>query len=417
MRITSSRTTSTGAVSRANWTGSWKRLYGPLAVVLFLAVLPALAATPDDQYLRIYGMIEQADALDAKGQSGEALAKYREAQIALQGLQKEHRDWNTKLVAYRYNYLAQKVAGLSGKPPTPAAAKAPAVKPKARAESKATSPASGPQVKLLEAGTDPRKELRLQPKPGAKQTADMTVKITIDLNIGDLPGQAIKVPAIKLTSEITVQSVSGEGDITYELVMKQASAADDAEANPQVAEAVKSALAAIQGLSGTGTLSSRGLSKGLALKAPANADPQTLQVIDQIKESLANVVAPLPQEAVGLGARWEVKLPLKSQGMTIEQTTTYQLASLEGGRPVVKSTVVQRASNQKIQNPALPGLKLNLSKMAGQGTGSITLDLGQVLPPAGTSDVQADLSLSLDAGGQAQAVTMKTETHFRLETK
>ena len=155
MRITSSRTTSTGAVSRANWTGSWKRLYGPLAVVLFLAVLPALAATPDDQYLRIYGMIEQADALDAKGQAGEALAKYREAQIALQGLQKEHRDWNTKLVAYRYNYLAQKVAGLSGKPPTPAAAKAPAVKPKARAESKATSPASGPQVKLLEPQVPP----------------------------------------------------------------------------------------------------------------------------------------------------------------------------------------------------------------------------------------------------------------------
>ena len=121
------------------------------------------------------------------------------------------------------------------------------------------------QVKLIEAGAEPRKELRLHPKPGDKQTAVMTIKVAIDLNIGEMPPQAIKLPAIKITSDITVKSISAEGDIIYDLLIRNASAADDPGATPLVVEPIKSALAAIQGLSGTGTLSSRGLSKALEI--------------------------------------------------------------------------------------------------------------------------------------------------------
>ena len=122
MRIISSRTGLTGAVSRVYWPTNLKRLYGPLVVALLLALGPSLAVSPDDQYLRIYGLIEQADALAAKGETGQALATYRQAQVALRNFQKENRDWNAKLVTYRFNYLAQKVAALSEKPAAPAEA-------------------------------------------------------------------------------------------------------------------------------------------------------------------------------------------------------------------------------------------------------------------------------------------------------
>ena len=70
---------------------------------------------------------------------------------------------------------------------------------------------------------------------------------------------------------------------------------------------------------------------------PPGADAQTRQLMDQMKDSFSSVAAPLPEEAVGPGARWEVKMPIKSQGMTIDQTATYELVSLEGERLTTKA--------------------------------------------------------------------------------
>ena len=120
-------------------------------------------------------------------------------------------------------------------------------------------------------------------------------------------------------------------------------------------------------MSGTGTISSRGFSKGIEFKAPPGADPQTRQIMDQMKDSFASLAAPLPEEAVGPGAKWEVRMPIKSQGMTIDQTATYELVSIEGESLTTKSTITQHAANQKIENPAMPGLKVDLTKMTGNG--------------------------------------------------
>lgn len=69
-------------------------------------------ADPETQYLQIYEVIQNADALQ-DGQSEQALGKYREAQAALKALQKSYPDWSSKLVALRLNYLAAKLGDMS----------------------------------------------------------------------------------------------------------------------------------------------------------------------------------------------------------------------------------------------------------------------------------------------------------------
>ena len=95
------------------WPCRLTRMGSAIAVLLLLALSQVIAQTLDDQYLRIYGIIEQGDALLGKGQTNQALAKYREADLALQGFQKGNRDWNPKLIAYRFRYLAQQIETLS----------------------------------------------------------------------------------------------------------------------------------------------------------------------------------------------------------------------------------------------------------------------------------------------------------------
>src|SRR6266700_663610 len=110
-----------------------------LVIVALLAALArAQAQGPDDQYVSIYSLIQQADALSASREAGPALAKYLEAQTALQKLQKGYPDWNVNVVNFRLNYLADKVAVMSAKAPTPAApVSAAATKP-------AAAPIAGP---------------------------------------------------------------------------------------------------------------------------------------------------------------------------------------------------------------------------------------------------------------------------------
>lgn len=84
-------------------------------------VVVAHAQGPDDQYVRIYNLIQEADALNKGDQPGPALTKYSEAQIALNNLQKNNPDWNSKVVAFRLSYLADKISVLSAKAPKAAA--------------------------------------------------------------------------------------------------------------------------------------------------------------------------------------------------------------------------------------------------------------------------------------------------------
>ena len=399
-----------------------RRIYGTwsfalLALALLLGLSPVRADGPDDEYMQIYNLIQQADTLATSGKPTSAKAKYQEAQTALKSFQKDYPEWNVKLVAYRLNYVVGKLVALTQKPPATAGNGSATIDQAAQSQATAANPASTMQVKLLEAGAEPRKALRLHPSPGDKQTLVLTIKMAMETKMGETETPSMKMPPINMTMNSTVKEVSDNGDILCEFVMGDISVSDQPGATPAVAEMMKSAFAGVKGLSGTGTVSSRGFSKGVEFKAPAGANPQSRQFVDQMKESFTQLAAPLPEEAVGPGARWEAKTALKSQGMTIDQTTTYELVTLEGERFTTKSTIVQHAANQKIQNPAMPGLKLDLIKMAGNGSSQSTFDLAHLLPSAGTGKVHSETSMTMNMGGQKQPMTMKMDMTLGFEAK
>ena len=98
-------------------------------LVLAAALSPAHAEGPDDEYVRIYNLIQSGDALAVAEEPARALARYQEAQTNLQRFQKGYPDWNAKVVNYRINYLTAKIAELT--PKVSAATSPPAVKPAA----------------------------------------------------------------------------------------------------------------------------------------------------------------------------------------------------------------------------------------------------------------------------------------------
>jgi Tfp pilus assembly protein PilF len=116
-------------------------------MVLLLALSGARAEGPDDQYVAIYNLIQDADSQNSSRQFSRALTRYREAQSALAKFQKDYPDWNPKVVGYRLNYLAGSIEAVLPKVPAAAApSPRPATPGPARAPGAGPAPAVNPAL-------------------------------------------------------------------------------------------------------------------------------------------------------------------------------------------------------------------------------------------------------------------------------
>ena len=389
---------------KRNWPFGWFVL-----ALLLAACSSAQAEEPDAKYMRSYYAIEQADSLAKRGQTEAAKAKYQAAQAALKDLKNISPTWNTKAVAYRLSYVNERIESLS-QPPAPAATEV-AGDAKATAQSGALAP--GTEVKLLSAGAEPRQALRLQVKSGETQKAVMTLQMAMSMGGA---GELMKIPAIKMDLDAEIKGVNA-GDINCETRLGDVGIESEAGSAPQLVDAMKASFGNLKGMVIVSTISDRGSSKKAEVKLPPGADASARQSMEQMKESFLNSQVVLPEEPVGPDAKWEVKQKIKSQGMTIDQTTTHHLVSMEGNVLNIESSIEQSAANQKVANPAMPQLKVDLTKMTGKSKGQLTVDLTKVLPTAATINGGAEMVMSAGAGAQAQSMTMKMGANIKIESK
>jgi hypothetical protein len=240
----------------------------------------------------------------------------------------------------------------------------------------------------------------------------LTVHAEIDVELGPGLTQSVKLPAIQLTRDATVKSVSPAGEIAYDTVFNTPVLSQETNTDPQIAALIKPAFANLKGFSGSASISDRGESKDSASKPGGGSDPQM-----QILDSVTRFAVPLPEEPIGPGARWEVKTPIRSQGLSMDITTTYELVSLDGDRAKFKRTFEQHAANQKVQVPNMPGGAVEIAKMVGKGTDDISFDLNHVLPTEATSAMVWDVAAQVSIGGQKTPINLKATINSSLSPK
>src|SRR5205085_10653039 len=119
--------------------------------ILFAVLLTAQGEGPDDRYVQIYNLIQEADGLNDGGQGREAGLKYIEAQKMLKAFQAEYPSWNGNIVGFRLSYLAAKIEPLAQKLPSATNAPSPVVVESERpAGSSATNKADLPAAQMKE---------------------------------------------------------------------------------------------------------------------------------------------------------------------------------------------------------------------------------------------------------------------------
>lgn len=265
----------------------------------------------------------------------------------------------------------------------------------------------GPSIKVTNEGAEPRKELRFNVNKGDTQKVEMTMLLSMKIDMEGMAMPETKLPATKMVMKVDIVDVMDNGDSKWNMSVVSADVVDDPSVNPMVMSAARDGLKGITDFTGWAVIDNRGFVKDADISIPAGADPQLRQMMESTRQSLDQLTAPLPDEPVGVGAEWTVEQTITQQGMTIQQTADYTVTSIEGD--VVKADVklIQRADKQSVEVPGMPpGVKAELLQFDTKGGGNTVIDLTKVVPPAG--EVNADMSMKtrIDMQGQSQMMSM-----------
>ncbi|MFM7805118.1 MAG: hypothetical protein ACKPGK_11560, partial [Verrucomicrobiota bacterium] len=107
------------------------RFLASVGLGLCLGAARLSADGADDAFIRVYNLIQQADAHRETGQTSAARDAYAEAKTGLEVLRRNHPTWNERVVGYRLRYVAERLEALQKVPGPPLAKPAAAATPTA----------------------------------------------------------------------------------------------------------------------------------------------------------------------------------------------------------------------------------------------------------------------------------------------
>ncbi len=242
------------------------------------------------------------------------------------------------------------------------------------------TPASGPppttelpNPDLLDPGDAPRRPLRLDLEPGTSTALVVTVDLGVVQEV-DGAEQVLDAPPVSQTVVLTVDAVEGE---VADVSLLVTDATVDAEATDlSDAEVLTLTAAARQvvGIAGRAQFDTRGGLRSFRYVLPDDLDPALAATLDQLEGQIAGLIVPLPEEAVGVGARWRVRSTTTLGGAAVDQITTYTVTDLDDDRIAYTAAVDQRAANQALTLPGLPdgtSGRLVSSQVTGTSVGTV----------------------------------------------
>ncbi len=272
-----------------------------------------------------------------------------------------------------------------------------------------STPAAAADVKLtvLEKGKAPRQELRFTPAKGSKEQVRMEMQMGTTMTMAGMAMPTMNLPSMYLDIDVEVLDLQANGDIRYAFTIAGTSVGADTDGMPGVSNALDDALAPMVGTRGEVTVSPTGVARDTTLEASAGADPK---MVADMKKSMANTSAPLPKEAVGLGAKWQLVTNVEDQGLRISQTATYQITELTPDAVTLAVTLTQTGDAQNFTPEGMPpGSSAALNKLATTGSGTSLLHFDRVMPARAEVSLNTDMDVTISAEGQEMPMNNKLQ--------
>ncbi|QSQ23332.1 hypothetical protein JY651_51085 [Pyxidicoccus parkwayensis] len=270
-------------------------------------------------------------------------------------------------------------------------------------------------MSLVTQGREPRRQMVLRPQPGSKQVVTATHASAVTVETGGRSEPAPRVPATRMTFIIHVHSVSPEGDVGYDFTLDAVDLLVQPGTSEQNVDAFKQSLAFLPGLTGKGTAGRRGNTLQLAL--PTSLEPARRKELNDLARALQFVGNPFPQEAIGVGARWEQ--PLYGSGpMAASGTANFELAAVQGDRLTTRFLIQQTSRDQPVpseyQMRTEGGERMMLRS---QTKGETLFRLDRLWPARSEMEMRVQADLSAEKEDPPRRMRIITDVKVLLEEK
>jgi hypothetical protein len=285
----------------------------------------------------------------------------------------------------------------------------PATKPKSTVEKK-ESVEKKVEVKLVDAGKGSKQKLRYKFSVDNKEVFEMIMKMTIGIEVGDMKQPPITSPDIKMHMSVEPKNLFDSGDLRYEFKVTKADVVEGT-GEGAIATQMQAEIGKMVGMSGWAEVTSRGVTKKADIKASSAMNSGAMELMENMRTQLEQVAMPFPEEAVGIGAKWDVITPIKTEAFSFTQKASYTLTKREGDKITMEVKLKHAAEPQDITMKKLPpGTKARLDSYNASGSGNVELDLNRIVPK---SDVEAktDIAMSVDYQGKKNVF----KTHMQME--
>ncbi len=270
----------------------------------------------------------------------------------------------------------------------------------------------GPSIdrkfKVTEPGAEPRAPRRYAFKP-TPETRVMTMKASITREAGG-QRQAQEQPLPALTLTFTAKP-KGKGMFRMEGVIQKLELPPE-NGKPPSAEAV-AALAALKGVGVSLDVSPRG---GLGevkfegKQVPKGAD----EILGLVNQAFEVILAPLPDEPIGVGGKWEEQATTRERGIEAKTTTTFTLKEWGDGGVVIDGVTVGKSPKQALKgDPRIPpGATVEIEQKN---------DLHYELKPTAvatkvTADTSKVVKVEVPQGGKTMTETQTIKVKIAIET-
>lgn len=263
-------------------------------------------------------------------------------------------------------------------------------------------------IEIASPGGEPRRVLRYQLAPGS--TTPLELAMDIDLRTFDV---AVQMPTLTLGLDLATATVEPNGNAKLKLSVVGASvrARNDDPKAAQVVKIMDRQAQLLVGLVLAYTLSPGGRVSGSAVEtvSPDLSGPMLEQVstLSQLGEQIA---MPLPDQPIGVGARWTHRRTIKQNQLSLLSVTTVDVTAIDGNRVTFTSSSNLTGDDQTITRD---GQTAQVANIRGNGSQRGTLDLATA---SLTGEIHASLVFEMIVDGQRRPTRFEIATTVRPRT-
>lgn len=252
-----------------------------------------------------------------------------------------------------------------------------------------------PVVRLLDAGAEPRAAVAYSIGKGAAKPLQMGMDLEMAMEAGGMKLPPTKMPRMLLVFNLNAGDRAGtEWPIDGKL--SKVSVESNGGQQDQIAAALRPQLGQLEGIGVNYFVDEKGRIRDVKVTMPPSLPAMAGQMMSGMTQSVESMTSPLPNEAIGIGAKWEVLSRMIANGADILQVSTYSLEKRDGNVFTLNSVVKQFAAKDSVNPPGMPpGASARLLTYQSQGGGKPVFEISDIAPKSGSMSLDSSMTIEL----------------------